>query len=189
MADAAVRGARVETELRVLRLPAVSARADDVLGADGFIFATPENLGSMSGLMKDFFDRTYYGVIDRVEGRPYAIMVLCRQRRPEYRAAGRTHRHGVAIARRHRPGGGLHQRPDTRCDHGPEENRSRGSGALRAGRRDARHRTCRRRVLGDLSAGEGARAAPQERAQPSTLMACRTAPVGFVRNEAHDFQV
>lgn len=75
MADAAVRGARGESEVRVVRLPAVSARADDVIAADGFIFATPENLGGMSGLMKDFFDRTYYGVIDRVEGRPYAIMV------------------------------------------------------------------------------------------------------------------
>jgi len=43
--------------------------------ADGLIFACPENLAAMSGLMKEFFDRTYYEVIDRAPGRPYAIMV------------------------------------------------------------------------------------------------------------------
>jgi multimeric flavodoxin WrbA len=29
----------------------------------------------MSGLMKDFFDRCYYAVLERVNGRPYAVMV------------------------------------------------------------------------------------------------------------------
>jgi hypothetical protein len=29
----------------------------------------------MSGLMKDFFDRTYYGVLDRINGRPYAALI------------------------------------------------------------------------------------------------------------------
>ena len=38
-------------------LRAQDAQPDDVLGADGYLFATPENLASMSGLMKDFFDR------------------------------------------------------------------------------------------------------------------------------------
>jgi multimeric flavodoxin WrbA len=46
-----------------------------VLGAAGYLFATPENLASMSGLMKDFFDRTYYAALDRINGRPYAAMV------------------------------------------------------------------------------------------------------------------
>jgi multimeric flavodoxin WrbA len=46
-----------------------------VLGADGYLFATPENLASMSGLMKDFFDRTYYAALDLVNGRPYAALV------------------------------------------------------------------------------------------------------------------
>ena len=41
----------------------------------GYIFATPENLGSMSGLLKDFFDRTYYAALDRVNGRPYATLI------------------------------------------------------------------------------------------------------------------
>jgi multimeric flavodoxin WrbA len=46
-----------------------------VLGADGYLFATPENLASMAGLMKDFFDRCYYPALGRIEGRPYAAMV------------------------------------------------------------------------------------------------------------------
>jgi multimeric flavodoxin WrbA len=29
----------------------------------------------MSGMMKDFFDRTYYAALDRINGRPYAVMV------------------------------------------------------------------------------------------------------------------
>ncbi len=32
---------------------------DDVLAADGMIFATPEILAAMSGLMKDFLDRSH----------------------------------------------------------------------------------------------------------------------------------
>ena len=29
----------------------------------------------MSGMMKDFFDRTYYPVLDRIVGRPYATLI------------------------------------------------------------------------------------------------------------------
>jgi multimeric flavodoxin WrbA len=50
------------------------AGPDDVLAADGLIFATPENLAAMSGMLKDFFDRSYYGVLDRINGRPYASL-------------------------------------------------------------------------------------------------------------------
>jgi multimeric flavodoxin WrbA len=46
-----------------------------VLAADGYLFATPENLAAMSGLMKDFFDRCYYAALDRINGRPYAAMI------------------------------------------------------------------------------------------------------------------
>ena len=47
----------------------------NVLQADGYIFATPENLASMAGLMKDFFDRCYYPVLERINGRPYTTLV------------------------------------------------------------------------------------------------------------------
>jgi len=75
MADAAAAGARTEPELIVSLLRAAEAGPADVLAADGYLFATPENLGAMSGLMKDFFDRTYYAALDRVNGRPYATLV------------------------------------------------------------------------------------------------------------------
>ncbi|MGZ8255525.1 MAG: NAD(P)H-dependent oxidoreductase, partial [Burkholderiaceae bacterium] len=47
----------------------------DVLTADGYLFAMPENLASMAGLMKDFFDRIYYDALDRINGRPYAMLI------------------------------------------------------------------------------------------------------------------
>ena len=48
---------------------------DDLLAADGVLFATPENFGYMAGALKDFFDRTFYPAQGRVEGRPYALLV------------------------------------------------------------------------------------------------------------------
>ena len=75
MAAAAAAGARAEPTLQVSLLGAADAQAWDVLRADGFIFATPENLAAMSGKMKDFFDRTYYAALDRVNGRPYASLI------------------------------------------------------------------------------------------------------------------
>ena len=70
--SAAVRG---EPGVLVRLQRAADAGPDDVLSADGFIFATPENLAAMAGVMKDFFDRTYYQALDRINGRPYATMV------------------------------------------------------------------------------------------------------------------
>jgi NAD(P)H-dependent FMN reductase len=46
-----------------------------VLNADGYLFVTPENLAAMAGMMKDFFDRTYYPALERIEGRPYATLI------------------------------------------------------------------------------------------------------------------
>jgi len=74
MADAAQRGAS-EHEVDVRLIQARDAKAEDLLGADGYVFVTPENLAAMSGVMKDFFDRTFYAVLDRIIGRPYATLV------------------------------------------------------------------------------------------------------------------
>lgn len=75
MARAAAVGARRESAVQVSLLRAADAGAADVLNAGGFIFATPENLAAVSGQMKDFFDRTYYAALDRLNGRPYATLV------------------------------------------------------------------------------------------------------------------
>lgn len=75
MACAAAEGAKTEEALNVRLLHAAEAGADDLLNADAYIFATPENLAAISGVLKDFFDRTYYAVLDRLNGRPYAALV------------------------------------------------------------------------------------------------------------------
>ena len=75
MVEAALRGAATEPGVDVTVLKAPDAHGTHVLEADGYLFATPENLASMSGLMKDFFDRTYYDAFERIGGRPYATMI------------------------------------------------------------------------------------------------------------------
>lgn len=77
MAEAVIRGARnadienVEVRVRT----ALEADADDLLWCDAFILGTPENFGYMSGAMKYFLDRSFYGCVDRIDGRPYALFV------------------------------------------------------------------------------------------------------------------
>jgi NAD(P)H-dependent FMN reductase len=71
MAEAALAG----TEGRARILPAVEAEPADLLAAGGYLFACPENLGTMSGPMKDLFERCYYPLLGRIEGRPYASLI------------------------------------------------------------------------------------------------------------------
>ncbi len=68
---AAADGAALSVRLQAAR----HTSAEDVLAADGYVFVTPENLASMAGGMKDFFDRIYYAALDRIGGRPYACLV------------------------------------------------------------------------------------------------------------------
>ncbi len=75
MARAIVRGASAEAQVRVRLLRADEAVAADVIDADAYVFATPENLAAIAGLMKDFFDRTYYPALDLINGRAYAAVV------------------------------------------------------------------------------------------------------------------
>lgn len=74
MAEAAAAGARRETV--TVRLQAAAATGpQSLLESDGYLFACPENLAAMSGVMKDFFDRTYYPVLERIQGRAYATLI------------------------------------------------------------------------------------------------------------------
>lgn len=75
MARALVAGAGHEDGITTRLLHAATAMAEDVLGADAYVFATPENLASMSGMLKDFFDRCYYPALERINGRPYAALI------------------------------------------------------------------------------------------------------------------
>lgn len=71
MAQAAAEGAGDAAQL----VAAADASPDLLLAAEGYIFCCPENLGGLSGMMKEMFDRAYYPVLGRIEGRPYATLV------------------------------------------------------------------------------------------------------------------
>ena len=75
MARAAAEGAGSEAEVEVQLVHASEAGVTEVLEADGYIFATGEYLAIMAGMVKDFFERTYYQVLGKIEGRPYAILI------------------------------------------------------------------------------------------------------------------
>lgn len=75
MARAAAHAAAREPEIAVHLSPAPATEPEALLRAEGYLFACPENLAAMSGLMKDFFDRSYYPALDRIQGRPYAALI------------------------------------------------------------------------------------------------------------------
>lgn len=51
---------------------APDATAEDVNGADAVIMGTPSYSAYMSGLMKDFFDRSLFSIRGKCDGKPYA---------------------------------------------------------------------------------------------------------------------
>jgi multimeric flavodoxin WrbA len=71
MAEAAHAGAVDRSSL----IQADAATPELLLGAKGYLFACPENLATMSGAMKEMFDRCYYPLLGQIEGRPYASMI------------------------------------------------------------------------------------------------------------------
>lgn len=73
MAEAAF--AAAQEEVNTTLKAAAEAGPEDLIASDGYIFCAPENLAAISGIMKDFFDRCYYPVLGRLEGRPYAQMI------------------------------------------------------------------------------------------------------------------
>ncbi|MFD1148160.1 flavodoxin family protein [Saccharothrix hoggarensis] len=61
--------------VEVVRRPALSATASDVLDADGYVLGTPANIGYISGALKHFFDTIYYPCLDATVGRPFGAYV------------------------------------------------------------------------------------------------------------------
>jgi len=70
MARAAAAGGSRESTVRVRLETAAAAGPDALLESSGYLFACPENLAAMSGMMKDFFDRTYYPVLESLRADP-----------------------------------------------------------------------------------------------------------------------
>lgn len=71
MAQAVAEGAGEQARL----IPAGDVTPEDMLAAQGYLFVCPENLASMSGMMKEMFDRCYYPLLGRIEGRAYATAI------------------------------------------------------------------------------------------------------------------
>jgi multimeric flavodoxin WrbA len=90
LARAVADGAATQRAVDMRLLPADRAQPADLLDADGYVFAFPENLAAISGVMKAFFDRCYYPCLGQIEGRPYALLVC----------AGSDGRNAVAQAER-----------------------------------------------------------------------------------------
>lgn len=75
LAKAAYDAALAEGEIEAELYCAPNASAQHLLDADGYIFICPENLAAIAGGMKEFFDRSYYPVLGKIEGRPYAAII------------------------------------------------------------------------------------------------------------------
>lgn len=75
MSAAARDGATMVPDIDVDYRRAQDATADDLLRCDALLVATSENFGSLAGMTKDFFERVFYPCEQRVEGKPYSVLV------------------------------------------------------------------------------------------------------------------
>ena len=75
LARAAFSGASLARATPVRMLAAPDAGPGDLAAAAGLLIVTPEMLGSMAGRMKDLFDRCYYPLLEKLAGRPCALIV------------------------------------------------------------------------------------------------------------------
>ena len=75
LASAVAEGSGQESAANIRLKTAFKTDLDDLLWAHGLLFGTPENFGTMSGALKDFFDRTFYPAQPYKLNLPYAIFI------------------------------------------------------------------------------------------------------------------
>lgn len=75
MAQAVFEGARAIEGVDAVLKKVAEATLEDLLACDGLAVGTPENFGYMSGMIKDFFDRTYEGAQGKVFRKPFVVFV------------------------------------------------------------------------------------------------------------------
>jgi len=75
MADAVCEGAKSIDGVEVVLKKAADATLEDLLTCNGLAVGTPENFGYMSGMIKDFFDRTYGEAQEKVFRKPFVVFI------------------------------------------------------------------------------------------------------------------
>ena len=75
LAQAVLVGCQQEPDIDVRLQRAFDSGLDDLLWADGLLFGTPENFGTLCGALKDFFDRTYYPAQPHELNLPYGLFI------------------------------------------------------------------------------------------------------------------
>lgn len=75
IADRFTQGAAREEGLDVVCKHVADADLDDLLNCNGIAIGSPEYFGTMAGMIKDFFDRTYEAAKDQTIGLPFVVFV------------------------------------------------------------------------------------------------------------------
>lgn len=77
MAQSVARGAEKIEKVTATLKTASAATVENLLECNGLVLGSPEYFGYMAGMLKDFFDRTYYAVLGKKEviKKPYAVFI------------------------------------------------------------------------------------------------------------------
>ena len=75
MTNRFVKGAAKEKDIAITLKKAMDANIDDLLNCNAIAIGSPEYFGTMAGMIKDFFDRTFEVAQDKTIGLPFVVFV------------------------------------------------------------------------------------------------------------------